>query len=56
MPLIDIDHQHIVAEAVYCYRKSKSQSHDAHRYEHCLLSLIAEMTDGEKREYEEAIL
>lgn len=53
--LIDIDHQHIVAEAIYCYRRSISTSHDAHRYEHCLLALLYEMTDDEKRQYEEAV-
>ncbi len=47
---------HIVAEAVYCYHQSISTSHNAHRYEHCLLALITEMTDAEKHQFENTVL
>ena len=50
--LIDT-HEHIVAEAVWCYKQSLvAHNHNAIRYEQCLLSLIAEMTDDEKRQYD----
>jgi len=49
--------KNIVAEAVWCYHYSISTSnkHNAIRYEQCLLSLIAEMTDGEKQQYQNLV-
>jgi hypothetical protein len=49
--------ENIVAEAVWCHHQSlaTADKHNALRYEQCLHSLINEMTNGEKQQYQNLV-
>ena len=54
MSTLATTNNNIVAEAMWCHHQSlaTADKHTALRYEQCLYSLISEMTDDEKQQYE----